>query len=108
METTKAIARATGVNCQVADRLQNFEPQELYKACVSGKITRMPLRIPMPRVTINGQAWHIDLALASHVTTLRGYTNVMVSIYKASGFTYLDHMTSRAQLPEKLDFRLKY
>ncbi len=108
METTKAMARATGVDCQAADRLQNFEPQELCEACVSGKITRMPSRIPMPRVTINGQAWHIDLASASHVTTLGGHTNVMVSTCEASGFTYLDHMTSRAQLPEKLDFRLKH
>lgn len=108
MEATKAIARATGVDCQAADRLQKYETQELCESCVSGKITRMPSRIPMPRATINGQCWHIDLASASHVTTLGGHTNVMVSTCEASGFTQIDHMSSRAELPQKLEFRIKH
>jgi len=87
MEAIKAIARTTNVDCKAADRLQKYEKQELYESCVLGKITRMPLRTPMPRVTIPSQCWHIDLASASHVTTLGGYTNVMVSICEATGFT---------------------
>ncbi len=108
MKATKAIARATNVDCEAADRLQKYETQELCESCVSGKITRMPSRVPMTRVTTPGQCWHIDLASASHVTTLGGHTNVMVSTCEASGFTQIDHMTSRAELPNKLEFRIKH
>ena len=108
MEATKAIARATGVDCKAADRLQKCETQELCESCVSGKITRMPSRIPMHRVTTIGQCWHIDLASASNVTTLGGHTNVMVSTCEASGFSQIDHMSSRGELPQKLEFRIKH
>jgi len=108
MKAIKAIARATNIDYKAADRLQKYETQELCESCVSGKITRMPSRVPMTRVTTPSQCWHIDLASASHVTTLRGHTNVMVSTCKVSGFTQIDYMTSRAELPNKLEFRIKH
>jgi len=62
----------------------------------------------MHRVTTIGQCWHIDLASASNVTTLGGHTNVIVSTCEASGFSQIDHMSSRGELPQKLEFRIKH
>lgn len=66
-------------------RKTQFSSYDTKAKVPPSKITRMPSRIPMPRVTTNGQYWHIDLAPASHVTTLGVNTNVMVSTFEASG-----------------------
>ena len=62
----------------------------------------------MKRTDIKGQAWHIDLASASHIITLGGHTNVMTMTCEATGMTFIDHLKSRKELPNKIEFRIMH
>ena len=108
MERTKAMAKQAGIDTDAADKLQLKEPHELCEDCMSGKLTKMPSRQPMRKIDVKGQAWHIDLSMASHVVTLGGHTNIMVLTDEATGFTRQVLMKSRAELPEKLEFEFKH
>lgn len=109
MANTKSLAKATGVDCEAADRLQKNEPNELCEGCISRKITRMPSRQPMRKEHLTkGQIWYIDLTMASHVTTLGGYTNIMVLTDEATGFARQVLLKRRSELPDQLAYEFKH